>query len=45
MNHSSHDGSHPPVSLNRLAVQATTHCLIGCGIGEILGLAIATALG
>jgi Domain of unknown function (DUF4396) len=32
-------------ALNRLAVSATTHCLIGCGIGEILGLAIATALG
>ena len=24
---------------------ATAHCLIGCGIGEILGMAIATALG
>jgi Domain of unknown function (DUF4396) len=32
-------------ALNRLAVSATTHCLIGCGIGEVLGLAIATALG
>ena len=32
-------------SLDRLAVQATTHCLIGCGIGEVLGLVIATALG
>lgn len=30
---------------NRLAISATTHCLVGCGIGEILGLAIATALG
>ena len=27
------------VSLNRLAVRATTHCLTGCGIGEVLGLA------
>ena len=26
------------VSLNRLAVRATTHCLTGCGIGEVLGL-------
>jgi hypothetical protein len=25
---------------NRLASSATTHCLTGCGIGEILGLAI-----
>ena len=32
-------------SLNRLAVQATTHCLTGCAIGEVLGLAIATQLG
>ena len=32
-------------SLNRLALQATTHCLTGCAIGEILGLAIATQLG
>jgi hypothetical protein len=32
-------------SLNRLSVQATTHCLTGCAIGEVLGMAIATALG
>jgi hypothetical protein len=32
-------------SLNRLAVSATTHCLTGCAIGEVLGLVIATALG
>jgi hypothetical protein len=31
-------------SLNRLAASATTHCLTGCAIGEVLGLAIATAL-
>jgi formate/nitrite transporter FocA (FNT family) len=31
--------------LNRLAVSATTHCLIGCAIGEFMGMAIATALG
>lgn len=31
-------------SLNRLAVSATTHCLTGCAIGEILGMAIGTAL-
>jgi len=42
MNHSTHEA---PVSLNRLAVQATTHCLIGCGIGEVLGVVIGTALG
>jgi hypothetical protein len=32
-------------SLNRLAARATTHCLTGCGIGEILGLVISGALG
>jgi Domain of unknown function (DUF4396) len=29
----------------RLAFSATTHCLTGCGIGEVLGLVIATAFG
>ena len=38
-----HAGSAP--SLNRLAASATTHCLSGCAVGEVLGLAIATALG
>jgi hypothetical protein len=32
------------VDLNRLAVAATTHCLTGCAIGEVAGMAIATAL-
>lgn len=32
-------------SPNRLAFSATLHCLTGCGIGEVLGLTIATALG
>ena len=32
-------------SLNRLAFQATTHCLTGCAIGEVVGMVIATALG
>lgn len=41
MDHSAHQ----PVSLNRLAAQATTHCLTGCAIGEVLGLVIGTALG
>ena len=30
------------MSVNRLAAQATNHCLTGCGIGELLGLALAT---
>jgi len=32
------------LSLNRLALQATTHCLTGCAIGEVAGMVIATAL-
>jgi hypothetical protein len=32
-------------SLNRLAAQATTHCLTGCAIGEVAGLVVATGLG
>jgi len=46
--HADHDTHHvtPAVpSLNRLAFQATVHCLTGCGIGEVLGLVISTALG
>jgi hypothetical protein len=35
----------PPVSERTLALKATVHCLTGCGIGEVLGLVIATALG
>jgi hypothetical protein len=31
--------------LNRLAVSATTHCLTGCAIGEVLGMVLATAWG
>ena len=31
--------------LNRLAVMATTHCLTGCAIGEVAGMALATAFG
>lgn len=27
----------------RLAVSATQHCLIGCGLGEVLGMVIGTA--
>ncbi|HKJ50691.1 MAG TPA: DUF4396 domain-containing protein [Gammaproteobacteria bacterium] len=32
-------------SLNRLAASATTHCMTGCAIGEILGLVISRAAG
>jgi hypothetical protein len=35
----------PSAELNQLAIAATTHCLIGCAIGEVIGMAIATAFG
>jgi hypothetical protein len=35
----------PHGNLNRLAVSATTHCLTGCAIGEILGVFLGTAFG
>jgi uncharacterized membrane protein len=35
----------PRSELNGLAVAATNHCLTGCVIGEVLGMALATAWG
>lgn len=32
-------------STNRVAISATLHCLTGCAIGEVLGMALATAWG
>jgi hypothetical protein len=46
--HASHDHHELPTSgpqLTGLAVSATLHCLTGCAIGEIAGMAIGTALG
>lgn len=42
-----HDGHGPERgwALTRTAAKATLHCLTGCAIGEVLGLAIGTALG
>ena len=37
--------AHGGVSLNRIALSATVHCLTGCAIGEVLGMVIGTALG
>lgn len=31
--------------LNRVALSATGHCLVGCAAGELIGMTIATALG
>jgi hypothetical protein len=41
--HSNAESSHS--TLNRTALSATIHCLTGCAIGEVLGLAIGTSLG
>ena len=35
----------PGESLNRVALVATLHCLLGCSIGEVAGLVIGNALG
>ena len=44
--HHSHDhASLAGAELNRLSASATAHCLTGCAIGEVSGLAIGTALG
>src|SRR3954452_3855907 len=43
MDHASE--AHRQASLNRSAFSATTHCLTGCAIGEVLGMVVATALG
>jgi len=37
--------AHAEQDLNSAAFSATTHCLTGCAIGEVLGMAIATAAG
>jgi len=33
------------VGVNALAIRATNHCLTGCGIGEVLGMVLATRWG
>jgi Domain of unknown function (DUF4396) len=40
-----HAATPPPGSLNRVAFSATVHCLTGCAIGEVLGLALGTVFG
>ncbi|MEW6014822.1 MAG: DUF4396 domain-containing protein [Candidatus Zixiibacteriota bacterium] len=45
-NHHAHHGAkEQAVSMNRLALSATVHCLTGCSIGEVLGMVIGTAAG
>ncbi|MBE2315736.1 DUF4396 domain-containing protein [Solirubrobacter sp. CPCC 204708] len=46
--HGGHEHHELPTSgraLTNTAISATLHCLTGCAIGEILGMAIGTALG
>ncbi|MBA3376069.1 MAG: DUF4396 domain-containing protein [Actinobacteria bacterium] len=43
--HERAEGGHGTQSLNSLAVSATTHCLTGCAIGEVAGMAIGTVFG
>jgi hypothetical protein len=48
MTEQAHEHHELPTSgraLTNVAVSATLHCLTGCAIGEILGMAIGTALG
>jgi Domain of unknown function (DUF4396) len=35
----------PGAGLNGLSIAATNHCLIGCSLGEVAGMAVATAFG
>jgi uncharacterized protein DUF4396 len=37
--------AHAEPNLSRAAFAATTHCLTGCAIGEVAGMALATAAG
>jgi Zn-dependent protease len=41
--HADHHG--PAVATWSVAARATLHCLTGCAIGEVLGMAVGTALG
>lgn len=44
--HSEHAGHHssPKENYLALAFSATVHCLVGCGLGEVLGMVIGTWL-
>ncbi len=48
--HAGHDHHHAPMptegaALTGVAISATLHCLTGCAIGEVAGMAIGTAFG
>jgi hypothetical protein len=42
--HMHHTMNHKKENILLLAINATLHCLIGCGIGEVIGMIIGTAL-
>ncbi len=44
MDHSHHQ-RHVEKSHVNLAVEATSHCLLGCGLGDVFGVALGTFLG
>lgn len=41
MSHQHHSGN----DIDKIAVDATLHCLTGCALGEVMGLIIGTSLG
>lgn len=47
ISHTGHQSAtrHGNASLNKIAILATLHCLLGCAIGEVAGMIIGTALG
>jgi len=44
MHEHDHQESASSISTGRLAASATAHCLMGCGLGEVVGVIIGTAL-
>lgn len=45
LHHAPHEPNAQAVSLNHTALMATLHCVTGCTIGEVLGMALGTAWG
>ena len=43
--HGHHHHDHEPVNNAKLAASATFHCLMGCGLGEVIGMVLATMIG
>jgi putative flippase GtrA len=45
MNHHQHLHPESTASDWRLALSATVHCLVGCGLGDLVGMTLGTGLG